>query len=120
MPRRIQEGDSVSELERQLVDLADRTTTDLTLAQQFQVNPAGALKTAAAGAGASGNPLGTDKWIYRIVVLALGLIGLVAAVGGIVLVSGDRTVPEILIALGSAAVGAMAGLLAPSPAGERG
>jgi hypothetical protein len=59
-----------------------------------------------------------DKWVYRLVVSALGMIILVAGVGAIILVASDKTTPEILIALGSAAVGALAGLLAPSPGGK--
>jgi hypothetical protein len=56
-----------------------------------------------------------DKLIYRIVVSALGLAVLIAAVGGIVIVMADKVPPDMLVALGSAAVGALAGLLAPSP-----
>ena len=59
-----------------------------------------------------------DKVIYRMVVGALGLALLIAAVGGIVIVMSDRTPPDMLVALGSAAVGALAGLLAPSPGGK--
>ncbi len=101
---------------KQLESLADAAKTDPALLNQIKADPVAALNTAAAVARATPTPLQTDNWIYRIVVLALGLIGLVAAIGGILLVSNDKTVPEILIALGSAAVGAMAGLLAPSPA----
>src|SRR5436190_2125995 len=103
----------------QYESLADLATRDPTVLNQFQANPVVALKTAATGVRAAGTPLDTDPWIYRVVVVALGLIAFVAAVGGILLVSGDRTVPEILIALGSASVGAIAGLLAPSPASQR-
>jgi len=59
-----------------------------------------------------------DKHVYRMVVGALGLLALLAAVGGIILVAGGKTAPDILVALGSAAVGALAGLLAPSPTGK--
>jgi hypothetical protein len=62
-------------------------------------------------------PLETDVWIYRIVVLALGIAVLASIGGAIYLVAiGKGEVPPILVALGSAAVGALAGLLAPSPA----
>ncbi len=60
----------------------------------------------------------SDKWIYRMIVGALGALAWMAAVGGIILVSGGKTAPDILVALGSAAVGALAGLLAPSPIGK--
>jgi len=56
-----------------------------------------------------------DPWIYRIVVLILGLVALASLVGAIMLTIQDRSTPELLIALGSAAMGGLAGLLAPSP-----
>ena len=66
------------------------------------------------------SPLSTDKWIYRIIVLSLGATILFIITGVIVLVGtgkidGDTGVPTILTAIGSAAIGAMAGLLAPPP-----
>ncbi len=62
-----------------------------------------------------GNPLERDVWIYRIVVSVLGLTVVLSVAGAILLVSIDKKTPEVLVALGSAAVGALAGLLAPSP-----
>lgn len=56
-----------------------------------------------------------DIWVYRIVVITLGLSVLASLVGGILLATQDRQPPELLVALGSAAVGGLAGLLAPSP-----
>jgi hypothetical protein len=66
-------------------------------------------------------PLENDPWIYRIVVLVLGLVMLIGAGGSIAiaLVSPAKDAPTLLIALGSAAVGAVAGLLAPSPGTNR-
>ena len=65
------------------------------------------------------SPLKTDEWIYRIVVSALGLAVLLAVSGGIYLAANEVTaIPEILIAIGSAAVGALAGLLTPTPGKE--
>jgi hypothetical protein len=62
-----------------------------------------------------------DRWIYRIVVLALGIVAIIAILGAILL--GLKTpsgatiqIPDVLTALGAAAIGALAGLLAPSPA----
>ncbi len=66
-------------------------------------------------------PLETDKWIYRVVVGALGLAILTCLVFTffISLKNTDPDVaidmPGIFMAIGSAAVGALAGLLAPSP-----
>lgn len=65
-------------------------------------------------------PLDSDPWIYRIVVLALGSTVLIVVGGAVVLAAthagtSDLKIPEVLTAIGSAAVGALAGLLAPSP-----
>ena len=62
-------------------------------------------------------PLQTDKWVYRLVVGILGLALILTVIGGFTLVLTGQTkpMPEGLIAIGSAAVGALAGLLAPSP-----
>jgi len=56
-----------------------------------------------------------DVWIFRLVVVSLGLYMLASLVGAIVLAAKGTDTPEILVALGSAAVGGPAGLLAPSP-----
>jgi len=61
-------------------------------------------------------PLQTDVAIYRMVVGCLGLTVLSTVIGGFILTfKSGAAIPEGLIALGSAAVGALAGLLAPSP-----
>ncbi len=59
-----------------------------------------------------------DKLLYRIAVIVLGLLTLITAVGSIILVLSGATTPEVLVALGSAAVGALVGLFAPSPTGK--
>jgi hypothetical protein len=51
-----------------------------------------------------------DRWIYRMVVIFLGIVILAGALGAIVLVILDKTIPEILVALGSAAIGGLVGL----------
>jgi len=62
------------------------------------------------------SPLQSDRWIFRLVVAFLGLAVLLTIIGGFILnFKTAATIPEGLIALGSAAVGALAGLLAPSP-----
>ena len=66
------------------------------------------------------NPLDYDVWIYRMVVFSLGATILAIIIGVIFLIgsgkiSDDKNVPTILTAIGSAAIGALAGLLAPSP-----
>ncbi len=58
-----------------------------------------------------------DLWIYRAVVMALGLTVLIT-MGGIIFLASRQsptTIPDGLVALGSAALGALAGLLAPAP-----
>jgi hypothetical protein len=62
-----------------------------------------------------------DNWIYRIVVGSLGLVVVMITFGIVWRVAfndtaiEDKNIPTILTALGSAAIGALAGLLAPSP-----
>lgn len=56
-----------------------------------------------------------DVWVFRLVVVSLGLCMLASLIGAIVLAVKGMDTPEILVALGSAAVGGLAGLLAPSP-----
>ncbi|MCJ2034830.1 hypothetical protein [Methylobacterium sp. J-068] len=78
-------------------------------------DPDDVLRTAAAQAKVAIPILG-DKMVYRMVVGFLGGVVVIVAVGLIVLAYAGRTgTPEGLIALGSAAVGALAGLLAPAP-----
>lgn len=64
-----------------------------------------------------------DNWIYRIVVGSLGAVVLIITMGIVWRVASgsvinDSNVPTILTAIGSAAIGALAGLLAPSPRGQ--
>ncbi|HJY13975.1 MAG TPA: hypothetical protein VJ304_14370 [Flavobacterium sp.] len=82
------------------------------LKQQFDANPKDTLiKNAAI------NPK-NDIWIYRIVVAALSLVVLIITTGillNIAEVQKADKVITIIASLGSAAIGALAGLLAPSP-----
>jgi predicted permease len=91
-------------------DVAKKLSSDPEFEAHLKENPAEALASLAT------SPIQWDAWIYRIVVLALGLTLLAAAAGGIWLSVIGKDTPQILTALGSAAVGALAGLLAPSPA----
>ncbi len=56
-----------------------------------------------------------DVLLYRIAVGVLGGLTLIAAIGSIVLVTQDKAAPDVLVTLGSTAVGALVGLFAPSP-----
>src|SRR5438034_7473782 len=94
-------------------DLAAHVAQDQASQLAFKADPVKAL----ADFSAPPPPLQTDAWIYRLVVIALGLAVLIALIGAIVLASqGKADTPQVLTAIGSAAVGALAGLLAPSPA----
>jgi hypothetical protein len=98
MPRRVESVE----------DLAEMVREDPALAREISTRPAETIAELAA-------PLERDVWIYRIVVGALSLVALVAIVGAIVVAvsTSDTQVPDAVVALGSAAVGALAGLLAP-------
>ena len=89
--------------------LAAKVAADPALQQQLRDNPVGTLQNLAA------SPLQTNPWIYRLVAAALGLAVLIAIIAAAILAGLGKTVPEGLIAIGSAAAGALAGLLAPSP-----
>ncbi len=91
-------------------ELVTMIAKDKSLEEEIRKDPAKAI------AKITESPLKTDKWIYRIVVSALGLTVLLAVSGGIYLAAKpDTAIPDILVAIGSAAVGALAGLLAPTP-----
>lgn len=61
-------------------------------------------------------PLQTDPWIYRGTVVVLGLAVLLVAIAQyhITLQGKNVAIPDGLIAIGSVAIGALAGLLAPT------
>ena len=82
---------------------------------KLQSDPETALKDAAETAKAH-TPL-PDTWVYRMVVGALGLVVLVVVIGYIAhtMNGGKPAIPDGVIAIGSAALGALAGLLAPQP-----
>ena len=66
------------------------------------------------------SPLQTDVWIYRAVVLILGVTVIATVFGGLAIAifqhaDANAKLPDSIVAIGSAAVGALAGLLAPSP-----
>ncbi len=88
-------------------ELATLVARDPELADEIKQDPASTLSRIAA-------PV-PNTTVYKIVVSALGLAVIIALVGSIILVWKDKTNLEVLTALGSAAVGALAGLLAPSP-----
>jgi hypothetical protein len=62
-------------------------------------------------------PLESDVWVYRIVVGTIGAVALLSVAGAVLLANrvGADKVPDVLTAIGSAAIGALAGLLTPIP-----
>lgn len=89
-------------------ELAARVAQDPSLQEQIRADPVATIANLA-------TPLQSDVWIYRMVVAALGLVVLISIIGAIYLANSANGVPDAIISLGSAAVGALAGLLAPSP-----
>jgi NADPH-dependent curcumin reductase CurA len=53
-----------------------------------------------------------DQSTVRLVIGVLGLLAFTVVAGGIVLALSDRSIPEALIAMGSAAAGAVGSILA--------
>lgn len=92
-----------------VAEIATMAQADPSLEAKLKADPIGTMNTL------SGMPLATDRWIYRGVIVALGFVAIAGMVGGITLAFYGKTTPEGVVALGSTAVGAMAGLLAPSP-----
>jgi ABC-type sugar transport system permease subunit len=89
--------------------------TDPQLTKEFQQDPEKALKDYQIQ-----NPKDWDNWIYRIVVISLGLTLVVIVVGTLIALINNQEIKSqnlitIIASLGSAAIGALAGLLAPSP-----
>src|SRR4051794_21063828 len=98
---------SLTEFKKDLVN-------NMQLQQEFKADPVQAVEKI------KERPLDTDVWIYRMVVFALGATILTIIIGIVILMGSgnikeDKNVPTILTAIGSAAIGALAGLLAPSP-----
>jgi hypothetical protein len=58
-----------------------------------------------------------DQWVYRWIVFVLGLALLGSIIGAFWLALIGKSVPDGVIALTSAIVGALAGVLAPRPSG---
>lgn len=98
-------------IKQRLEQLADQLEEDASLKDEIVQDPAKAIRDYAARLPA----IDTDVWIYRIVVLALGGTIVISVIGAIVLAYIEADIPELLIALGSGAVGALAGLLSPKP-----
>jgi hypothetical protein len=80
--------------------------------------PAEVREIASQAIAEAGSPLAYDLLIYRVVVAVLGVTVIATVFGGIYLATmadANIKLPDAIVAIGSAAVGALAGLLAPSP-----
>jgi len=64
------------------------------------------------------NPGTADRWTYRWGIYILGFVSIFAVVGMVYLSAGGQAVPEGLIAIGSASMGGIAGILAPGRAAD--
>lgn len=106
----------MEEQKRSATEMVNILATDPEALDKLKDNPIPVLKAAAARAEKVTTPeYLKDRLIYRIALVVLGLLALIAAIGSIILVFVDKTTPEVLVALGSAGVGALVGLFAPSP-----
>ncbi len=83
------------------------------LQEKLREDPIGTLEALSA-------PLETDKWIYRIVVGSLGLSALGVVVGVFLLKAIDPStaIPDAMVAIGSAAIAALAALIVPNSRGR--
>jgi len=90
-------------------DLAELVRTDPDLQAEVKKDPVEALERLS-------RPLENDLWIYRIVVgtLAFSILAVIVASTVIVLTQ-EADVPDVLVAIGTGSIGALAGLLAPVP-----
>ena len=55
-----------------------------------------------------------DKFFYRVVVITLSIVAAGSLLGGLLLTAYDKEIHDSVVALGSASVGALAGVLADS------
>jgi len=107
---------------RSAIALVNRIVNSEELTEKVKANPGLELPKIAAQVvrDMPPPPLDSDPWIYRIVVIALGATVLIVVGGSVALAAthsgtAELRIPDVLTAIGSAAVGALAGLLAPSP-----
>lgn len=57
----------------------------------------------------------TDKEFYRSVLYILGAAVILATLGGLGLSAFDKDIPQFIVAIGTTALGGVAGILAPAP-----
>lgn len=94
-------------------DLATAVERNPDLKSQMAADPAAALRSLQ-------EPIPNippDTRLYTILIVILGLAVLIALIGPLVLAGLGKhdAIPQAVVAIGSTAVGALAGILAPSP-----
>ena len=90
-----------------------RLNNDESFREQFQKDPEKAIRSLPPS-GMSAYT--SDLFIYRFIVIILGLTILTAVGGSLAMqLALTKDIPTTLLSFGSAALGALAGLLAPSP-----
>ena len=97
---------------RSIKDLEQRARRDPELRAKLQNDPIDTLSTIEEVAYRK------DVWLYRWVVFVLGVVVLISLVGTFFLSNGET--PDFIVAVGSAAIGALTGLFAPSPTPQNG
>jgi hypothetical protein len=99
---------------RSLGDLAIALVNNPALQDQIKTDPVGTIQNFAVQAQVP------DTWVYRLVIITLGAAVLIVVVGGFIFAAKvGKDIPAALVSIGSAAVGALAGLLAPSPVAKQ-
>ena len=89
----------------EIAQIAARVSQDPDLARQMRADPEATLRELSI-------QWAEDMWARRLIVLALSVVVLVATAGGFGLSLMNRAVPQLLMALGSMALGALISLLA--------
>lgn len=96
-------------------DFKTALNNDLKLQQEFKDNPVIAAENLLIT-----NPKDTDSWIYRIIVISMGIaiLTIIITLTIMAITLGEKLnnqVITVFTAISSGAIGALAGLLAPSP-----
>jgi uncharacterized membrane protein len=96
---------------KSFIEFQNELTSNPKLQEEFKNDPVKAIEQF--------QPTLPDNWIYRLVVGSLGSAILLVIIGIIILAASGKTieptVTTLFTAIASGAVGALAGLLAPSP-----
>lgn len=98
---------------RSAEEIVRRVIMEPGVKEEIVADPVKKLQEMAAEVVKESPSLEGDVWIYRIVVTLIGTAALLSVSGAIWIASHGGNVPDILTALGSGAIGALAGLLSP-------